>query len=161
MTTLACNLFCSNATHEAPIFQLGPRLRCCFQALGQLQLARELFPMVAAVPSAAERTMALGHIWGAVLEQDMATRHARRTGQPGPPATELRSSLSDSFLMDVISAAELGELTGLPSGAARPLGHNAACFAGSIESLNVGLGQSASLAESRLTWLRQSGANEC
>ena len=81
--------------------------------------------MVAAVPSAAERTMALGHIWGAVLEQDMATRHARQSGQPGPPATELRSSLSDPFLLDVISAAEVGEQTCLPSGAARPLGRRA------------------------------------
>lgn len=79
------------------------------QASGQLELAGELVPMLAKIPSAAARSQAQSHIWGAMVDLDLATRAARRCGEKGPPAVELRNSLTHPFVLDCVSAKDLGE----------------------------------------------------
>lgn len=78
------------------------------QPLKQLELAKRLFPMVALVPAAAARTAALGHIWGALVALDMAARKAQRLGGKAVAAPDLRASLTDPYLVDVISAPDSG-----------------------------------------------------
>jgi hypothetical protein len=64
--------------------------------------------MLAKIPSAAARTQAQAHIWGAVVDLDLATRAARRCGEKGPPAVELRNSLTHPFVLDCVSAKDVG-----------------------------------------------------
>lgn len=65
-----------------------------------------MLPMMLTVPSAAARCTAHGHLWAAVIELDLATRLARRSGEKGPPASELRSVLTDAFVVETITAKE-------------------------------------------------------
>lgn len=81
---------------------------CALQAQGQLQLASQIMPMIATIPSAAERTACLAHVWGAIVELDLATRRAERAGDKAGPANELRRTLTEPFLLGVISASEIG-----------------------------------------------------
>lgn len=78
------------------------------QALGQLELARELMPVVARAPSAAARTAALAHVWGAVVRLDLATQQARRAGDRAETVSELRMTLTEPFVVAVISATDQG-----------------------------------------------------
>lgn len=78
------------------------------QASGQLELAGEVVPLLAKIPSAEARTQAQAHVWGAVVELDLATRAARRCGEKGIPAVELRNTLTHPFVLDCISAKNEG-----------------------------------------------------
>ena len=78
------------------------------QPLGQLELATELLPLMVAVPSAAARCTAQAHIWSALVDLDLATRAARRAGERGPPASELKNTLTDTFVLKTIAAKENG-----------------------------------------------------
>lgn len=66
--------------------------------------------MMLTIPLASARCSAQAHIWGAVIDLDLATRLARRSGEKGPPASELRSVLSDTFVIEIVTAKEDGEL---------------------------------------------------
>ena len=78
------------------------------QALGQLELVTELMPMIVTIPSAAARCTAQAHVWGAVIDLDLATQQARRSGEKGPPANDLKGILMDSFIVETITAKESG-----------------------------------------------------
>ena len=69
--------------------------------------------MMLTIPLASARCSAQAHIWGAVIDLDLATRLARRSGEKGPPASELRSVLSDTFVIEIVTAKEDGELPSL------------------------------------------------
>ena len=68
--------------------------------------------MIRTVPLAAPRCSAQAHLWGAVIDLDLATRLARRSGEKGPPASELRSLLTDTFVVEAVAAKENGKLPG-------------------------------------------------
>ena len=67
--------------------------------------------MMLTVPLAAARCSAQAHLWGAIIDLDLATRLARRSGEKGPPASELRSLLTETFVVETVAAKENGELT--------------------------------------------------
>ena len=97
---------CDDMSHLLETFHLPLAL----QAVNQLELAAELLPMILKVPLAEPRCSAQAHLWGAVIDLDLATRLARRSGEKGPPASELRSLLTDTFVVETVAAKENGEL---------------------------------------------------
>ena len=72
-------------------------------------MTTELLPLVAKIPSAAARCKAQAKLWGAIVDLDLETRQARRSGEKGPPASELRTALTNPFVLAVITATEAGE----------------------------------------------------
>ena len=76
----------------------------------QVEAAQQLLGLASEVPSASVRIKALAHIWVAVVALDLNTRAARRAGEPGQPAVELRLVLSDPHVAQTVSATTSGRL---------------------------------------------------
>ena len=72
---------------------------------------RQLFPLIATLPSAAGRSSALAHVWRVAVTLDLATRRAIRSGDRAVPGAQLKDMLTDSFVMDIVS----GDVSGEPS----------------------------------------------
>lgn len=87
----------------------------CLQVPSQLALVKELMPLIATLPSAAARTAALARVWHAVVQADLATRRAVRSGDKAVPGAQLKNVLTEPFVMGIISGTFTG--TG-PTGAA-------------------------------------------
>ena len=79
------------------------------QVTAQLGLMRQLFPLIATLPSAAGRTSALAHVWRVAVTLDLATRRAIRSGDRAVPGAQLKDMLTDSFVMDIVSGDVSGE----------------------------------------------------
>lgn len=83
----------------------------------QVEAAKQLLALAGSVSSAGTRIEAVAHIWVAVVGLDLRTRAARRGGEPGQPAVELRAVLSDPAVSELVSASNAGTfltpLTGL------------------------------------------------
>ncbi len=73
------------------------------QVLGQVQLIKQLMPMIAALPEAVGRVAALAAVWRAGLDVDLGTRRAGRVGDRLLPAAELKALLTDAFVLETIS----------------------------------------------------------
>ncbi|KAL0052511.1 hypothetical protein WJX82_003263 [Trebouxia sp. C0006] len=87
----------------------------CLQVPSQLALVKELMPLIATLPSAAARTAALARVWHVVVQADLATRRAVRSGDKAVPGAQLKNVLTEPFVMAIISGTFTG--TG-PTGAA-------------------------------------------
>lgn len=92
----------------SPATSPSEQCNCLLQGQGQFQLLRQLLPMVAQLPSAADRCRALARIWAAAVAADLDTRRAVRTRQQTLPSAELKQLLSDVFIMEVVSGAGAG-----------------------------------------------------
>lgn len=100
---------CSPSAHLPP--GSSSPLHCCpLQVTAQLGLMRQLFPLIATLPSAAGRTSALAHAWRVAVTLDLATRRAIRSGDRAVPGAQLKDMLTDSFVMDIVS----GDVSGAP-----------------------------------------------
>ena len=80
------------------------------QVPSQLALVKELMPLIATLPSAAARTAALARVWHVVVQADLATRRAVRSGDKAVPGAQLKNVLTEPFVMAIIS----GTFTGKP-----------------------------------------------
>ena len=79
------------------------------QVSAQLALLRQLFPMIASLPMAEDRTAALSVTWRAALELDLQTRRAVRCNDRAVPGAELKAILSDPFVKEAITSPSTGE----------------------------------------------------
>lgn len=73
------------------------------QANAQLQMARQLITMAAAVPDAQARCNAFAHLWRCVVDAEIAVRLAHTRGEKINAQAELKHLLSDSGVFDIIS----------------------------------------------------------
>lgn len=73
-----------------------------------MQLARQLIPMAATVPSAEARTQALAKLWLAMLTLELQARRANRSGDRAVSAAELKNVLSDPLVFELISGNPVG-----------------------------------------------------
>ncbi len=80
------------------------------QVPSQLALVKEVMPLIATLPSGAARTAALARVWHAVVQADLATRRAVRSGDKAVPGAQLKNVLTEPFVMGIIS----GTFTGKP-----------------------------------------------
>ena len=67
-------------------------------------------PLIATLPSGAARTAALARIWHIVVQSDLATRRAVRSGDKAVPGAQLKNILTEPFVMSIVS----GTFTGKP-----------------------------------------------
>ena len=79
----------------------------------QLSVIKEILPLIALLPSAANRTGALAYVWHAVVQLDLATRRAVRSGDKAVPGAQLKTVLTEPFVMGVISGSFAGKSFGL------------------------------------------------
>lgn len=80
------------------------------QVPAQLSLVKELMPLIATLPSALARTAALARVWHAVVQADLATRRAVRSGDKAVPGAQLKNVLTEPFVMGIISGTYTGRL---------------------------------------------------
>ncbi len=66
-------------------------------------------PLIATLPSATARTAALARIWHAVVQSDLATRRAVRSGDKAVPGAQLKNVLTEPFVMGIISGTFTGK----------------------------------------------------
>ena len=74
----------------------------------QLSLIKELMPLIATLPSAAGRTAALARVWHVVVQADLATRRAVRSGDKAVPGAQLKNVLTEPFVMSIVSGTFTG-----------------------------------------------------
>ncbi|KAK9844880.1 hypothetical protein WJX74_008085 [Apatococcus lobatus] len=105
--------------HAQIIAVLAPCLKH-LAVSAQLALIRQLFPMIASLPMAGDRTAALALTWRAVLELDLQTRRAVRCNDRAVAGAELKATLSDPFVKEAITSTSTGtSTTGMQSPAFR------------------------------------------
>lgn len=75
----------------------------------QLSIIKEILPLIALLPSAANRTAALAHVWHAAVQLDLATRRAVRSGDKAVPGAQLKNVLTEPFVMGVVSGSFAGD----------------------------------------------------
>ncbi|KAK9811481.1 hypothetical protein WJX72_004659 [[Myrmecia] bisecta] len=109
----------SGAAHTQLMAVLAPSISA-LQVTGQIPLIRQLVPMIATLPLAADRVKALAHLWKAAVDLDLATRHAVQTNDRVVAGAELKTVLSDSFIMEVISGVSTGGRDSVAPGAKYP-----------------------------------------
>lgn len=83
------------------------------QVSAQLALMRQLFPMIASLPMAEDRTAALSLSWRAALELDLQTRRAVRCNDRAVAGAELKAILSDPFVKEAITSTNTGQPSSL------------------------------------------------
>jgi hypothetical protein len=71
--------------------------------LGQVQLIKQLMPMIMTVPKGSERVEALAACWRAGLQVDLASRRASRVGDRAVLGADLKGIITDSFVLETIS----------------------------------------------------------
>ena len=74
----------------------------------QLSLVKELMPLIATLPRASARTGALARVWHAVVQADLATRRAVRSGDKAVPGAQLKNVLTEPFVMSIVSGTFTG-----------------------------------------------------
>ena len=67
-------------------------------------------PLIATLPSATARTAALAQAWHAVVQADLATRRAVRSGDKAVPGAQLKNTLTEPFVMSIVSGTFTSEL---------------------------------------------------
>lgn len=80
----------------------------CLQVPTQLSLIKELMPLIATLPSASARTAALAQVWHSVVQADLATRRAVRSGDKAVPGAQLKNILTEPFVMSIVSGTFTG-----------------------------------------------------
>ena len=68
-------------------------------------------PLIATLPSASARTAALAQVWHSVVQADLATRRAVRSGDKAVPGAQLKNILTEPFVMSIVSGTFTGEIT--------------------------------------------------
>ena len=90
----------------------GPEKRICnAQVPTQLSLIKEVMPLIATLPSASARTAALAQVWHTVVQADLATRRAVRSGDKAVPGAQLKNILTEPFVMGIVSGTFTGDTT--------------------------------------------------
>lgn len=80
----------------------------CLQVPTQLSLVKELMPLIASLPRASARTAALAQVWHGVVQADLATRRAVRSGDKAVPGAQLKNVLTEPFVMSIVSGTYTG-----------------------------------------------------
>lgn len=85
-------------------------------AVQQPLLFQRLLPLVAAIPSAAERTRGLAHLWSAVLRYDWSAAAGDKAGAaraaragaaaPAPPAPQLQQLLLEPHIKEAVAGVQ-------------------------------------------------------
>ena len=65
-------------------------------------------PLIATLPRASARTKALAQVWHAVVQADLATRRAVRSGDKAVPGAQLKNVLTEPFVMSIVSGTFTG-----------------------------------------------------
>ena len=65
-------------------------------------------PLIATLPRASARTAALARVWHAVVQADLATRRAVRSGDKAVPGAQLKNALTEPFVMSITSGTFTG-----------------------------------------------------
>lgn len=65
-------------------------------------------PLIASLPRASARTAALAQVWYGVVEADLATRRAVRSGDKAVPGAQLKNVLTEPFVMSIVSGTFTG-----------------------------------------------------
>ena len=79
------------------------------QVPSQLSVIKEIMPLITLLPSAAGRCAALARIWHTVVQLDLATRRAVRSGDKAVSGAQLKNVLTEPFVMGVISGSFAGK----------------------------------------------------
>lgn len=65
-------------------------------------------PLIASLPRASARTAALAQVWHGVVQADLATRRAVRSGDKAVPGAQLKNVLTEPFVMSIVSGTYTG-----------------------------------------------------